>query len=101
MSPNENRPGGTAPPRAVTKPARAAADGTASVDDAADNWRTIRAGWVRAGDAMPRRGSLAWLALGADDPVRQAAELAEDFGAAGDLKRHGPAVARALAEVAG
>jgi hypothetical protein len=70
---------------------------TSNVDDDAEVWASIRTGWIWAGDAMPRRGSLAWRCLPADDPVRLASEAAENLGAAGDLRRHGPAVARALA----
>jgi hypothetical protein len=72
----------------------------ASVDDP-DTWATIRAGWIRAGDTLPRRGSLAWRCLPADDPVRLASLLADDLEVDGDLRRHGPAVAKALQQVTG
>lgn len=72
-----------------------------NVDDAADVWTTVRDGWVCAGDAMPKRGSLAWLALPDDDPVRAAAVAVVELDAAAEVRAHGPGVARRLAEVAG
>lgn len=71
------------------------------IADLPEPWQTIRTGWARSGDSMPRPGSLAWLALAEDDPVRVAAAAAERLGAAGSLRRHGPSCARLLAEVTG
>lgn len=64
-------------------------------------WATVRTGWARSGDTMPRPGSLAWRALADDDPVKVAAEQVEASGVAGELRRHGPSVARLVAEVTG
>lgn len=95
MPPNDDGPRGETREPADERRPSGYVDPT--LDDPADIWPTIRLGWVRAGDSMPPRGSLAWRALGDDDPVKQAAELAEDLGATAHLRRHGPAVARALA----
>jgi hypothetical protein len=76
-------------------------DVTSTLNRAPDVWSLIQAGWALAGDTLPRRGSLAWRCLPADDPVRLASLLADDLEVDGDLRRHGPAVAKALQEVAG
>lgn len=99
---NEAGPGETArSPRGRSKvPMTTTATTTAnSLDDGADDWSVIRSGWCRAGDSLPRAGSLAWRALPADDPVRAAATAVADLDVADDVRRYGPAVARALAEV--
>ncbi|TMR41521.1 hypothetical protein [Actinomadura geliboluensis] len=70
----------------------------ARVTDLPEPWATVRTGWARAGDAMPRPGSLAFRALAEDDPVRLAAAEVERLGVANDLRRHGPTCARLLTE---
>ncbi|WP_156184863.1 hypothetical protein [Allosalinactinospora lopnorensis] len=78
---------------------RATASTPPRISDQADLWQDVRAGWRAAGQSMPRAGSLAFRALPEEDPVRAAVaalgDLDVDVGI--EVRRHGPAVAKALA----